>query len=256
MLQPETALALLAFLATLVGIRGNTWDSSKKGWHRVTLTGWIAALAAFLVVVLQVSVAIKAYVDAERREATQQSLRQLTLREMASIAEELRQRFLFLPTAIHHRYLKEAHLPESSSYDVIVMGEAAGYGRWGFLLSTVAREDLERTVRLSAITSNGQPLPDDLKLFMAQWSDQLDKALERSKDDLTDKEVLAVRVILEHEFIALLNKSLNDTKTMEAFSSANLTSLLKDHNQSYVAYHSFIAAVAELQTLGQASTSH
>lgn len=251
--QPEIALALLAFLATTVGIRGRTWDESKRGLRRVTLTGWIAAIAAILVVCLQVSVGLTELKDAERREAARQTLRHYALTELGRIAEELRLRYISLPQAIHHYHVREAHLPESSSIDVILMGEDAGYGHWDVLRSPFARTELERKVRLTEIATNDRSLPDDLMQFMDRWSDRLDRAFGRSSDVLTDDEKVVVRAALEHEFIPELQRSLTATKSIEGFSPAHRTSVLDPGGVSFATYRSFIDAVQRLQALGTGS---
>lgn len=38
----------IAFGATLIALRGNTWDNQKKGWVRLTLFGWATAGMALL----------------------------------------------------------------------------------------------------------------------------------------------------------------------------------------------------------------
>jgi len=52
----DYAASLLAFIATLVGIVGNTWNKNAHGWARITRTGWSViaiACSALLVSVLQ-----------------------------------------------------------------------------------------------------------------------------------------------------------------------------------------------------------
>jgi len=36
----------IAFLATLIAIRGNTWDDNARGWSKITIYGWITATLA------------------------------------------------------------------------------------------------------------------------------------------------------------------------------------------------------------------
>lgn len=41
-------LLLLALVATLIGVRGKSWDPKARGWRRVTARGWTAVAIAVL----------------------------------------------------------------------------------------------------------------------------------------------------------------------------------------------------------------
>lgn len=201
LLQPEVVLALFAFLATLIGIRGNTWDAAKKGWRRLTGMGWLTVAVALGVVGIQTAVAIKAAREEKRREAAKESVRQLALREMARLAEELRQRFIFIPESIHQAHVEQTHAPQSASISVITMGEKFSYGHWGLTRSPFALETFRRPVRLTAIKRSGLSLPDELGQFMSQWAGSLDRAFLRDRNDFTDDEMLVCAVSLSTHFL-------------------------------------------------------
>jgi hypothetical protein len=262
----DPILALLALVATIAGICGDTWDEKRRGWRGLRPTGWIVATVAFTVGALQITAFIINYREELRREAAKEAAHRAALAVMDGSAEELRHRLAFIPDLIHYRHVEEAHLPQSSSEFVITVGEVLGKGRWGLARSPFALDELNRKVRLTAIETDGQPFPDELRQFMAQWTDRLNRSFELAKGDLTEEERLTVRNVLESDFLPRFDKSLADIKRIEAASPTNKTSLLSPggsislyelgdaDNKDYL---SFIDAVEKLQNLdASASTAN
>jgi len=50
----EYFLAFLGMSATVLGVRGATWDDHKQGWRKLTPTGWIAVAIAISVALVSI----------------------------------------------------------------------------------------------------------------------------------------------------------------------------------------------------------
>lgn len=50
----SSTVSIIAFLATVVSIRGETWNSKQEGIKKLTLTGWLALILAISALTLSV----------------------------------------------------------------------------------------------------------------------------------------------------------------------------------------------------------
>jgi hypothetical protein len=48
----EFGILLIGFFATLIAIKGETWNKDSKGFRKITLTGYITGILAFIAIVL------------------------------------------------------------------------------------------------------------------------------------------------------------------------------------------------------------
>ncbi|HYC71943.1 MAG TPA: hypothetical protein VEB66_12095 [Opitutaceae bacterium] len=244
LLEPEILLAILAFVATAAGVRGDFWRGQCVGLRKLSGLGWLTLVVALLVAGIQIAVAVRHQREEARRAELRRSLRELALEELDRTAEQLRQHFVRVPRAIH----ESAGPVGSSSLAVLELGESLNTGKWGWVKSPFALSNWSRPVRLSAIGGGGENLPTTLGQFMTQWTARLDRALERGRDDLSEQEKLLVRQVLQHEFIRRLHESIAQTRSMEAFSTDARTALFKEPADKD-RYVSFVSAVERLQAL-------
>ncbi|NME70221.1 hypothetical protein [Flammeovirga aprica] len=76
---------LSTFIATLIGIIGNTWDSKKEGLSKLTVTGRIAVVIAIIAIILA-GIQIK---EKNRKAISTQQLQSIALNEINSELYEL-----------------------------------------------------------------------------------------------------------------------------------------------------------------------
>jgi hypothetical protein len=60
---------LLAFVGALTGIIGNTRDDTRRGFRRITRTGWVAAVVAFIGIALSTFQSVDSYRTSKTYEA-------------------------------------------------------------------------------------------------------------------------------------------------------------------------------------------
>lgn len=74
-------LVLLALFATLIGVRGDTWDRKAVGWRRLTGMGWAAVVIAVLAAISSV------WLEYEERSVLSEKARRAEWRRLDGLAQ-------------------------------------------------------------------------------------------------------------------------------------------------------------------------